>query len=274
MTLKEYFFGKQAKFNINKNVVCQLCNGKGTKNDYCKAEKCGKCKGSGSIIHVEQHAFLIRQIQQPCDQCNGSGEFVKIEDRCQTCSGKKIVKEKKLYNLNILPGMRPGDAKIIEGEGNQVPDIKPGNIVFIFGEKRSEERRSKNTYTKNKHIGLFEEEIIRQGADLLLKISISLEEAISGFQCIYTDFDEKDLVLVKTPGKIVKPGTQIRFKNLGMPIPSPDSSLKRGDLILECDVNFPEYLDDFLREKEMKNKTRAEQDEECLNLQKIQQLKI
>lgn len=58
------------------------------------------------------------------------------KDRCKTCQGKKVVKERKILEVHIDRGMRDGQKINFYGEGDQEPNVKPGDIIIILDEQR------------------------------------------------------------------------------------------------------------------------------------------
>lgn len=121
--------------------------------------------------------------------------------------------------LTIRP--RTGDKIILEGEGDQVPDVEPGDIVF--------------------HIDELEHPVFaRAGSDLLATIEITLAEALCGFsRVVLKHLDGRGIELThpKKPGDVLRPGQILKVAGEGMPHKRGDT---RGDLYLKVDVKFPE----------------------------------
>lgn len=72
-------------------------------------------------LHVQQIGpGMVQQIQTVCVECKGQGERINPRDRCESCAGAKVVREKKTVEVHVergeepaLPGQRaqlPGDA--------------------------------------------------------------------------------------------------------------------------------------------------------------------
>ena len=47
---------------------------------------------------------MIQQIQSHCSDCDGRGEKINAKDKCKTCDGKKIVRERKIIEVHIDKG--------------------------------------------------------------------------------------------------------------------------------------------------------------------------
>lgn len=77
------------------------------------------------------------------------------------------------------------------------PDTVTGDIVFVLQQKE---------HPKFK----------RKGEDLFVEHSLSLTEALCGFQFILSHLDGRQLLIKSEPGKVVKPGKSyvVMFKTL------------------------------------------------------------
>lgn len=62
---------------------------------------------------------MIQQMQTVCNDCGGKGETIKEEDKCKNCKGKKVVKEKKILQVYIDPGMKHGQKIVFSGEADE-----------------------------------------------------------------------------------------------------------------------------------------------------------
>ncbi len=47
---------------------------------------------------------MIQQIRAHCSECDGQGEKINQKDKCKTCDGKKIVRERKIIEVHIDKG--------------------------------------------------------------------------------------------------------------------------------------------------------------------------
>jgi DnaJ family protein A protein 1 len=61
-------------------------------------------------------------------------ELFLEKDRCKTCQGKKVVRERKILQVHIDKGMKDGQKITFHGDGDQEPNVKPGDIVIILDE--------------------------------------------------------------------------------------------------------------------------------------------
>lgn len=89
VTLDELYNGATRKLSLQKNVICDKCEGRGGKKGA--VETCPNCRGSGMQIRVQQLGpGFVQQIQSMCEECRGQGERINPRDRCKQCSGKKV----------------------------------------------------------------------------------------------------------------------------------------------------------------------------------------
>ena len=91
VTLEEMYNGATRKLSLQKNVICDRCDGRGGKKGA--VETCPNCRGSGMQIRIQQLGpGFVQQIQSMCDECRGQGERINPRDRCKQCNGKKVRK--------------------------------------------------------------------------------------------------------------------------------------------------------------------------------------
>eukprot|EP00124_Ichthyophonus_hoferi_P002440 Ihof_evm8s166 gene=Ihof_evmTU8s166 len=184
VTLEQLYNGTTKKLAMRKDVVCGGCDGKGGKN----VTKCQKCQGRGVVLVVRQLGpGMITQMQTACDQCRGQGESMSEKDRCKKCHGKKLVEEKKTFEVHVEKGMKEGHQIRFTGEGDQVPGLPPGDIVIVLRQKEHP---------------VFQ----RQGDDLIMNMSITLCEALCGFKMPVKHLDDEIVLVTVQPGQVIKEG--------------------------------------------------------------------
>lgn len=165
---------------------------------------------------------MLQQMQVACAECHATGEIVK--DRCKKCKGKKVVEEKKYLDVFIEKGMVDGQKIVMKGEADQEPGVEPGDVNLILQLKDHK---------------VFE----RKGSDLLCHVTISLREALCGFdKVLVTHLDGRGIQVKHPKGKVIKPGMVKRVPHEGMPIYKRSSD--HGDLYIQFDIAFPD--DDFI----------------------------
>lgn len=222
VTLEDLYKGKSTKFASTKKVICSTCSGSGGK-EKAKPKECGTCKGRGSVARLRPVGpGLVTQEMAPCSTCNGAGKYYADKDKCKKCKGVRTTQQKSILELYVPPGSREGDKIVLAGEADQSPDEEePGDIIFQLVETPHD------TFT-------------RAGADLQAEITISLAEALTGFnRTVLTHLDGRGISLsVQQPdGKVIRPGQILKIAGEGMPLKRSDT---RGSLYLVVNVEFPQ----------------------------------
>ncbi|XP_032407227.1 LOW QUALITY PROTEIN: dnaJ homolog subfamily A member 4 [Xiphophorus hellerii] len=218
VTLEEMYNGSTRKLGLQKNVICEKCDGYGGKKGAL--EKCSTCKGRGVQIRVQQIGpGMIQQTQSICHDCQGQGEKFNAKDRCKNCNGHKLERKKKILEVHIDKGMKDGQKITFHGEGDQEPGLEPGDVVIVLDQKEH---------------SLFQ----RQGDDLVMKMDIKLAEALCGFRKTVRTLDNRSLIISTMPGEVIKHNDIKCVQNEGMPIHR--DPYERGMLIIQFQVEFPE----------------------------------
>ncbi|KFR05149.1 DnaJ subfamily A member 1, partial [Nipponia nippon] len=217
ISLEDLYNGATRKLALQKNVICDKCEGRGGKKGAI--ECCPNCRGTGMQIRIHQIGpGMVQQIQSVCMECQGHGERISPKDRCKSCTGRKIVREKKILEVHIDKGMKDGQKITFHGEGDQEPGLEPGDIIIVLDQK------DHPTLT-------------RQGEDLVMCMDIQLVEALCGFQKPITTLDNRTIIITSHPGQTVKHGDIKCVLNEGMPVYR--RPYEKGRLIIEFKVNFP-----------------------------------
>ncbi|GJN26815.1 hypothetical protein PR202_gb14775 [Eleusine coracana subsp. coracana] len=181
---------------------------------------CYGCHGIGMRTITRQIGLgMIQQMNTVCPECRGSGEIISDRDRCPSCRANKVVQEKKVLEVHIQKGMQHGQKIVFQGEADEAPDTVTGDIVFILQVK--EHPRFKRKYD-----------------DLFIEHTISLTEALCGFQFVLSHLDGRQLLIKSDPGEIIKPGQHKAINDEGMPQHS--RPFMKGHLFVKFNVEFPE----------------------------------
>ncbi|MEE6519103.1 hypothetical protein FKM82_030570 [Ascaphus truei] len=179
VSLGDLYSGASRELALQRNIVCDKCEGRGGKKGA--VETCPTCEGRGIQVHVMQIGpGMVQQIQTMCSDCHGEGERINPKDRCKHCSGSKVVRDKKILEVDIKKGMRDGQKIVIHGEGDQEPGLEPGDIVIVLDQRDHE---------------LFH----RQEDNLIMKMEIQLVEALCGFKKNIETMDGRILLITFPP---------------------------------------------------------------------------
>ncbi|XP_053188407.1 dnaJ homolog subfamily A member 1 [Scomber japonicus] len=232
VTLDDLYNGATKKLSVQKNAICERCEGRGSRKGA--AQMCMSCHGTGMQVHVRQLApGMVQQVSTVCHSCQGQGQRISQKDRCKACVGRKILRQKKILEVHIDKGMRDGQKLVFHGEGDQEPGLEPGDIVIVLDQRE--------------HL-LF----TRRGEDLVMSMELQLVEALCGFQKPVQTLDNRTLLVTSHPGELIKPGDTKCVVNEGMPMHR--RPFEKGRLIIQFSVVFPQA--NFLPKHKLKELER------------------
>ncbi len=215
LTLEEILNGVEKKVKVSKYVPCKDCGGKGAKagSSY---KTCSTCNGMGQVTRVTNTFLGQMQTTSTCPTCGGEGQI--ITEKCNTCYGNGIIKDKELISINIPPGVSEGMQLSLSGKGNAAARGGiPGDLIVLVEEQKHEH-------------------LIRDGSNLLYEQYISFPDAALGRSI--------DIPTLEGKARIkIEPGTQsgkvLRLKGKGLPS---INSYGRGDLLVSINVWTPQNL--------------------------------
>jgi DnaJ family protein A protein 2 len=116
-----------------------------------EVKTCPACNGQGVKIEIRQIGpGMIQQMQRTCPNCQGQGNTAETKS------------ERKVLEVHIEKGAKDKQKISFKGMGDEIPGMEPGDINFIVNVKDHE---------------VFK----RQGADLLVRKELSLNQALCGF---------------------------------------------------------------------------------------------
>ncbi|VDN59879.1 unnamed protein product [Dracunculus medinensis] len=127
--------------------------------------------------------------------------------------------EDKVLTINIKPGWKSGTKITFPKEGDQHPGRVPADIVFVIKDK---------PHPKFK----------REGSDIRYVHKLSLRDALCGTVVNVPTLDGPSVPLRLS--EVVKPNSAKRLTGQGLP--NPKMAGRRGDLIVEFDVRFPDSI--------------------------------
>ncbi|ODV87577.1 hypothetical protein CANARDRAFT_26961 [[Candida] arabinofermentans NRRL YB-2248] len=219
VTLEDLYNGKTVKISSTRDKICGGCKGTGAKK---KAHiiTCSRCKGEGVTIKYLQMGGMIFKEPKECQSCKGKGKYYKSSDFCKKCKGKCVVQESKKLEFLIPKGSPDNGSIILEGEADEAPGLKSGDVILKY---------------KTKQHTVFE----RKGNDLYTKVKISLVDSLCGFKDrkLVKTLDNRWINISVPVGKVIKPGDSIIVSNEGMPING--NSNYSGSLYIGIDIEFP-----------------------------------
>jgi len=223
VTLKDLYLGRVMEVAYRKQTLCQKCRGTGAKKASDVAT-CGGCKGSGMKIRVQQLGpGFVQQTQTVCDECGGKGK--KVTSTCPHCGGKKIEVGEDTILISIEKGMKDGEKLVFSQQADEAPDTTPGDLVFRLAT-------------------IPHKRFTRKGNDLHLSLTVSLLEALVGFNKKIKHLDGHTFDVIRD--EVTKPGQIITIKEEGMP--QHNLASQTGDLHIEVTVKFPTSLTEEQKE--------------------------
>lgn len=117
---------------------------------------------------------MVQQTQSACSSCNGKGV---------TCKKKRI---KEVLEVPVQKGAPSGHKVTFQEKSDEHPGVTPGDVVFVLNETPHDTFK-------------------RKGADLYIEKTISLVEALCGFEMEIEHLDKRTLIVKSTPGDVISP---------------------------------------------------------------------
>lgn len=199
VSLEDIYNGKTSKLALQKSIMCPDCDGRGGKPGAVRT--CTGCNGAGMKTMLRQMGPMIQRFQTVCPDCQGEGEIIREKDKCRRCKGKKTDVERKVLHVNVPKGAPNGHKIEFRGEGDQLPGVQAGDVLFEIEQKPHPRFR-------------------RQGNDLIHTAKIHLYTALTGGDVHIQHLDtitsddglEKAklkphwLVISIVPGEVITPG--------------------------------------------------------------------
>ncbi|KAK2750748.1 DnaJ- protein scj1 [Myotisia sp. PD_48] len=237
--LKDFYTGNDVDFKIEKQQICDHCEGTGAADG--KVETCSQCGGHGAVVRKQMLApGFYQQVQVACDKCGGRGKSIK--NPCPICKGKRVVKKQVEMSATIEKGMEKESRLVFENEADESPDWVAGDVVVTLGEQEpklgeSDAERTDGTFFR------------RRGKDLFWKEVLSLREAWMGdWTRNLTHLDGHIVRLGRKRGEVVQPNTVESIPGEGMPVyhhghlseQGPDDT---GSLYVEYTVILPDQME-------------------------------
>jgi len=221
LTLQEIAHGAEKKIKVNKQVVCNNCDGSGAK-DKSSFHTCRTCGGTGAVRRVTNTILGQMQTTSTCPTCNGEG--VEISAKCTVCHGDGLVRGEETISINIPAGVSEGMQLSMSGKGNAAPrGGVPGDLIILIEE-------------------IPHETLKRDGTNVIFDLYINFVDATLGTSV--------EVPTIEGKAKIkIEPGTQagkiLRLKGKGVP---EVNSYHKGDQLVYVNVWTPKAVSPSERE--------------------------
>jgi len=168
---------------------------------------CNRCDGQGSVRHLVRQGPMMLQTQRQCDTCRGRGFQLPDEKEVE-----------KNGTVHIPHGIKNGGKIVLHGEGHSLPEYQKGDVTFVV-------RLKKHPIYQ------------RKGADLGCGHTITLCEALCGYEFRLKHVSGKTLIIKSQPGEIVQPGDLKVLKDHGLP--QKGNHFIHGHLYIQFKIVFP-----------------------------------
>lgn len=137
-------------------------------------KECAECDGTGVVIQMIRMGPMVQQTQSACGSCGGKGV---------TCKKKRV---KEVLEVPVQKGAPDGHKVTFQEKSDEHPGVTPGDVIFTL---------------KQQPHSVFK----RKGADLYVEKSISLVEALCGFEMEITQLDGRTLIVRSPAGSVITP---------------------------------------------------------------------
>lgn len=231
-SLSSLYEGKTTKLGLNRRRTCKACQGRGS----LKVRTCKACRGRGQQSRSRKMGPMMQTWTQTCAECNGSGSYTKNTDVCTECQGEGCIRERKIFDVEVKPGMCHGQVVILPGEADEVIKTRSGNETVIPGDVIITITQAKDEKFRR---------VNRNGCDLVVQnCKIPLVTSLCGGSISIDGHPNGKLINVSIlPGELIRPGQYKSIEGLGMPKyeekRAPDGF---GNLYIQFQVEYPEKL--------------------------------
>ncbi|ROT47007.1 molecular chaperone DnaJ [Candidatus Cardinium hertigii] len=216
LNLQEIAQGAEKKVKVKRYTSCTSCRGNGSEGGNA-IEKCGLCKGHGSIRKMAQTLLGNMFTETTCSNCSGTGKQIKTP--CRSCHGQGRELIEDLITFQIPKGVRKGMELTLRDKGNVPPRGGiSGNLIIQIDEEEDDLLK-------------------REGNNICYTLHISFIDATLGCEM------EVPTIYGKVRLKI-SPGTRSGkvLKLIGKGIPTVDGYGTKGDQLVFVQIWTPQEL--------------------------------
>lgn len=212
ITFKESVFGVEKKITLTKNTACKTCHGDGAQPGS-KLHTCKTCNGQGRVAKMQRTILGNMQTVSECHECFGTGKVP--EEKCTTCRGAGIIRDKEELTIRIPEGISNGDTLRMDGAGEAMHGARPGDLYI--------------------HIQVESHPLFkRSGNDLMMSLEVSLVDALLGKKIEIETLDGIETLEIPEG---TATGDQLKIRHKGVP-----HGRSRGDIIAGVKVIMPKKL--------------------------------
>lgn len=214
LTLEEMFNGVTKKYQYNRHVACDDCDGHGGTEPYT----CHVCHGSGVITQIFQTPIGHVQQSIPCHACEQSGR--QFKHTCKTCNGSGVKYVNETVNVEIPHGVYDGLTFLMGGKGEGVKSGNNGDLQIRLME-------------------LAHDKFIRNGNDIKLNLKLTFPQLVLGDK-VEIDTIEGGKIRITVP-EYSDVGRDLKIPFKGFSIFGKEG---RGDMVITLGIDIPKNVDD------------------------------
>lgn len=219
ITLAEAFAGVKKSITIKTRVMCESCDGTGSKDKEAGVEVCPSCHGAGKV-RAQQGFFVV---ERPCPSCHGVGRVIK--DPCPACHGVGTVEQPRTLEIAIPAGVEDGTRIRLSGEGQSGGKGAPPGDLYV-------------------HIAVQASELFqRDGSNIYCRVPLRMAQAALGTE-VEVPVVDGGRASVKIPAG-TQSGEHFRLRGKGFSVLRSSS---RGDMYVQVVVETPQNLSKRQRE--------------------------
>jgi len=134
---------------------------------------CSGCDGRGVQVKTMRMGPVLQRVQHTCGQCAGSGRCVDVK------------RERQILELRVPRGTPSGHQVVFPGMADESLDADAGDLVLVLHQEEHPVFR-------------------RQGDDLLMEATVSLEEVLSGFETRVVHLDGREVQVQASAQEILQ----------------------------------------------------------------------
>ncbi len=220
ISLEDAYRGTDVEVEYFRLENCVHCSGNGAEPGS-RVDQCGTCGGHGQVQRQQRTPFGIVSQVGACPTCGGSGR--NITTPCKVCRGSGHDRQKKRERVKVPAGIDDGMRMRVAGAGEVGGRGGPHGDLYI--ELRVDE----------------DKRFVRDGADLVADLAITIPQAVLGAQGKLETFDGP--VQVDIPAG-TESGHTVRLRGKGMPYLR---GTGHGDILVRVRVVTPKKLNDKSR---------------------------
>jgi DnaJ-class molecular chaperone len=198
----------------------------GPRQQFMSHQSFGGTDGSPRKSRAKQDPPVEHQLMVTLEEVlKGCTKKMKITRKVMNSDGRGVRKEDKVLTISVKPGWKAGTKITFQREGDHNPGSIPADIVFVIKDKPHPQFK-------------------RDGTDISYTAKISLKDALCGTQLTVPTLTGERLPV--RLNDVIKPSTVHRIRGHGLPVPKEPQ--RRGDLLINFEIKFPEVLTDSTKQ--------------------------